>query len=225
MSNHNATPTNLSAALSELAIGNAVILTDDEDRENEGDLCIAAEHATPELINFMAIYGRGLICLSLPEDRIRELGLPLLIPEQANQTAHATPFCMPVDAREGVTTGISAADRAKTVRVALDAASKPHDLVAPGHLPVLSARSGGVLERPGHTEASVELSKLAGMTPGAVICEIMNAEGSMADAHDLQRLAKEFDLQTLSIRDLIEYLEPLSALPECPFRFAKGVGS
>lgn len=139
----------LRAALAELVAGKVIILTDDEDRENEGDLCVAAEHATPEAINFMAVHGRGLICLALPESRTRELGLSLLVPPEANQTAHSTPFCMPVDARAGVTTGISAPDRAEAVRVALAPETCPEDLVAPGHLPVLSARPGGVLERSG----------------------------------------------------------------------------
>ncbi len=204
----------LRAAVSALAKGQIIVLTDDADRENEGDLCIAAEHASPEVINFMAVHGRGLICLALPESRTRALGLSLLVPPEANQTAHATPFCMPVDARTGVTTGISAPDRAEAVRVALDPATSPGDLVAPGHLPVLSARSGGVLERSGHTEASVELSQLAGLKPGAVICEIMNHEGGMAGQHDLKRLAREFGLQTLAIRDLADYREGLSGAPE-----------
>ncbi len=205
----------LRAALSELAAGKVIILTDDEDRENEGDLCVAAEYATPEAINFMATHGRGLICLALPESRTQELGLSLLVPPEANQTAHSTPFCMPVDARKGVTTGISAPDRAEAVRVALDPSSTAEDLVAPGHLPVLSARPGGVLERSGHTEASVDLARLAGLSAGAVICEIMNHEGGMAGQHDLKRLAKAFDLKTLAIRDLANHLELASGFPEC----------
>ncbi|WP_179397141.1 3,4-dihydroxy-2-butanone-4-phosphate synthase [Marinobacter sp. ANT_B65] len=205
----------LRSALSELAAGNIIILTDDEDRENEGDLCVAAEHATPEAINFMAVHGRGLICLSLPESRVQELGLSLLVPPEANQTAHSTPFCMPVDAREGITTGISAPDRAEAVRVALDPTSKAGALIAPGHLPVLSAKSGGVMERSGHTEASVELTQLAGLRPGAVICEIMNREGGMASQHDLKRLAKEFGLTTLAIRDLVDYLQLDSRFSDC----------
>lgn len=206
---------NLKVALSELAAGRMIILTDDKGRENEGDLCIAAVHATAQAINFMALHGRGLICLSLPDRRTQELGLTLLVPPETNQTSHSTPFCMPIDARKGITTGISAPDRAEAVRIALDPASQPGDLVAPGHLPVLSARSGGVLERPGHTEASVELVQLAGLAPGAVICEIMNREGGMAGEHDLKRLAKEFGLKTLAIRDLIEFLEIRSEFPEC----------
>ncbi|MDP2609734.1 MULTISPECIES: 3,4-dihydroxy-2-butanone-4-phosphate synthase [unclassified Oceanobacter] len=205
----------LSAALSELAAGNIIILTDDEDRENEGDLCVAAEHATPEAINFMAIHGRGLICLALPESRTQTLGLSLLVAPEANQTAHATPFCMPVDARVGVTTGISAPDRAEAVRVALDPASQAGDLIAPGHLPVLSARAGGVLERSGHTEASVELAQLAGLTPGAVICEIMNYDGGMAGQSDLRQLAKEFGLKTLAIRDLVDYQAQRANFQDC----------
>jgi 3,4-dihydroxy 2-butanone 4-phosphate synthase/GTP cyclohydrolase II len=213
---------NLKVALSELAAGRMIILTDDEDRENEGDLCIAAEHATAQAINFMAFHGRGLICLSLPESRTRELGLALLVPPDVNQTAHATPFCMPVDARKGITTGISAPDRAEAVRIALDPSSQPGDLVAPGHLPVLSARSGGVLERPGHTEASVELAQLAGLASGAVVCEIMNREGGMAGEHDLKRLAKEFNLKTLAIRDLIDYVDIRSEFPECRAALVSG---
>lgn len=201
----------LSAAVAALAAGHIIVLTDDADRENEGDLCVAAEHASPEAINFMAVYGRGLICLALPESRTQALGLSLLVPPDANQTAHATPFCMPVDARHGVTTGISAPDRAEAVRVALDPNSTPGDLVAPGHLPVLSARSGGVLERAGHTEASVELSQLAGLSAGAVICEIMNHAGDMATRHDLKCLAREFGLHSLAIRDLAEYRQQRSA--------------
>lgn len=213
---------NLKVALSERAAGRMIVLTDDEGWENEGDLFIAAEHAKAQAINFMALHGRGPICPSLPDRRTQELGLTLLVPPETNQTAHATPFCMPVDARKGITTGISAPDRAEAVRITLDPGSQPGDLAAPGHLPVLSARSGGVLERPGHTEASVELVQLAGLVPGAVACEIMNREGGMAGEHDFKRLAKEFGLKTLAIRDLIEYLEIRSKSPECHAAFVAG---
>ncbi|HWP35511.1 MAG TPA: bifunctional 3,4-dihydroxy-2-butanone-4-phosphate synthase/GTP cyclohydrolase II [Thermodesulfobacteriota bacterium] len=191
--------------LADIRAGKMVILVDDEDRENEGDLCMAAEKVTPEAINFMARYGRGLLCLALTEERVRELDLPLLVDDSANTSQFGTAFCMPIDARVGVTTGISAADRATTIRVAVDDRTRPSDLVRPGHVHTLRARRGGVLVRAGQTEGSVDLARLAGLKPAAVICEIMKDDGTMARMPDLERFAAEHGLKILTIRDLVEY--------------------
>src|SRR5688500_336527 len=164
------------------------ILIDDEDRENEGDLVIPAEMATPEAVNFMARYGRGLICLAMPRERIEKLRLPLMA--QQNASRHQTAFTVSIEAREGVTTGISAADRARTVQVAIDPAMGPDDIATPGHVFPLMARDGGVLVRAGHTEAAVDIARLAGMNPAGVICEIMNDDGSMARLPDLVKFAQ-----------------------------------
>ena len=165
-------------ALDEIRTGRMLVVVDDEDRENEGDLTAAAEKVTPEMINFMAVHGRGLICLALPPERCDALQLPLMTPR--NTSRFGTAFCESIDARDGVTTGISASDRARTVRVVMDAAATPADLARPGHIFPLRAREGGVLVRAGQTEASVDLARLAGLTPGGLICEVMREDGSMA---------------------------------------------
>jgi 3,4-dihydroxy 2-butanone 4-phosphate synthase/GTP cyclohydrolase II len=190
-------------AIEEIRQGRMIILVDDEDRENEGDLCCAAEKVTPEIINFMAKYGRGLICLSLTPERCEELNLPLQAPE--NTSRFETAFCVSIDAREGITTGISAADRARTIRTAIDPRTRPSDLVRPGHIFPLRAREGGVLVRAGQTEASVDLARLAGLTPAGVICEIMNGDGTMARLPQLITFARRFGLKIVTVADLIRY--------------------
>ena len=183
--------------------GKIVILVDDEDRENEGDLCMAAELATPETINFMAKYGRGLICVTLTEKRADELNLPPMVDD--NTSLYRTAFTISIDARDGVTTGISASDRAKTILTCVDENARPDDLVRPGHIFPLRARDGGVLVRTGQTEGSVDLSRLAGLKPAGIICEIMNEDGSMARMPDLEVFAKEHGLMIVTIADIIEY--------------------
>ena len=183
--------------------GRMVILVDDEDRENEGDLLIPAQHATPEAINFMARFGRGLICLAMERERVEQLGLPLM--SQRNATRHQTAFTVSIEAREGVTTGISAADRAHTIKVATDPARGAQDIVTPGHIFPLVARDGGVLVRTGHTEAAVDIARLAGLNAAGVICEIMNEDGTMARRDDLIRFAQLHGLKIGTIRDLIAY--------------------
>jgi 3,4-dihydroxy 2-butanone 4-phosphate synthase/GTP cyclohydrolase II len=183
--------------------GRMFILVDDEDRENEGDLVIPAQWATPEAINFMAKHARGLICLALTRERVEQLGLKLMA--QNNGTRHQTAFTVSIEAREGVTTGISAADRARTVSVAIDPSCGPQDIVTPGHVFPLVARDGGTLERTGHTEAAVDLARLAGLTPAGVICEIMNDDGTMARRNDLISFAQRHNLKIGTIADLIAY--------------------
>ncbi len=183
--------------------GRMFILVDDEDRENEGDIVIPAQMATPEVINFMARHARGLICLAMTRERIEELGLPLMA--NKNGTRMQTAFTVSIEAREGVTTGISAADRARTVSVAIDPSCGPQDIVTPGHVFPLMARDGGVLERTGHTEAAVDIARLAGLHPAGVICEIMNDDGSMARRDDLIRFAQLHGLKIGTIADLIAY--------------------
>ena len=183
--------------------GRMFILVDDEDRENEGDLIIPAQMATPEKINFMARYGRGLICLALTKRRVDELGLDLM--SRNNGTRHETAFTTSIEARDGVTTGISAADRARTVSVAIDASKGADDIVTPGHIFPLVAREGGVLVRAGHTEAAVDIARLAGLNPSGVICEIMAEDGSMARLDNLMRFARLHGLKIGTIRDLIAY--------------------
>jgi 3,4-dihydroxy 2-butanone 4-phosphate synthase/GTP cyclohydrolase II len=183
--------------------GEFVIIVDDEDRENEGDLCIAAEKVTPETINFMAKFGRGLICLALTEERCHELELPLMV--EQNTAPYGTAFTVSIEARGRVTTGISAYDRSETVRVAIDPKSRPADLLRPGHVFPLRAKKGGVLKRAGQTEASVDLATIAGMTPAAVICEIMNEDGTMARLPDLQEFAVKHNLKIISVADIIKY--------------------
>jgi len=190
-------------ALEDIRQGKMVILVDDEDRENEGDLTMAAEKVTPEAINFMAKYGRGLICLSLTEERINELRLPMMVSE--NTSRFQTAFTVSIDARCGVTTGISAADRATTILTAVDDRTRPEDLVSPGHVFPLRARKGGVLVRAGQTEGSVDLARLAGLKPAGVICEIMNDDGTMARMPELQVFAKQHGLKIITIADLIKY--------------------
>jgi 3,4-dihydroxy 2-butanone 4-phosphate synthase/GTP cyclohydrolase II len=183
--------------------GEFVIIVDDEDRENEGDLCIAAERVTAETINFMAKFGRGLICLALTEERCAELDLPLMV--ENNTTNFGTAFTVSIEARGRVTTGISAADRAETVRVAIDAKTRPYDLARPGHVFPLRARKGGVLKRAGQTEASVDLAVISGVMPAAVICEIMNEDGTMARLPDLKEFAIHHGLKIISVADIIKY--------------------
>ena len=192
-------------AIAEIRAGKMVILVDDEDRENEGDLCMAAELVTPDAINFMARYGRGLICLPLTEDQVARLDLPMMQPVGRKGPPLGTAFTVSVEARNGVTTGISSADRAHTVRVAASPEARPDDLVTPGHVFPLRARNGGVLVRTGQTEGSVDLARLAGLTPAGVICEIMNDDGTMARMPDLERFAAQHGLLILSIADLIQY--------------------
>ncbi|MDX2032861.1 MAG: 3,4-dihydroxy-2-butanone-4-phosphate synthase [Blastocatellia bacterium] len=192
-------------AIEEYRAGRMVIIVDDEDRENEGDLCCAAEKVTPEIINFMAREGRGLICLPLTEERCDELNLPLQVSERENGSGFGTAFTISIEARVGVTTGISAADRATTILTAANPNSKATDLVRPGHIFPLRARRGGVLMRPGQTEASVDLARIAKLTPAAVICEIMNDDGTMARLPELERFAAKHDLRIISIADLIRY--------------------
>lgn len=190
-------------ALEDYKAGKMVILVDDEDRENEGDLAMAAEKVTPELINFMAKYGRGLICLSLTEKRLRELELPLMVND--NTSLYETGFTVSIDAVENTSTGISASDRAVTILKAVDENCKPSDLGRPGHIFPLRALDGGVLRRVGQTEGSVDLARLAGLKPAAVICEIMNDDGSMARMPELNKFAEEHDLCIVSIADIIRY--------------------
>ncbi len=183
--------------------GKMFILVDDEDRENEGDLVIPAQMATPDVINFMAKYGRGLICLPLTSERVKELNLPLM--SQHNDSRHYTPFTVSIEAREGVTTGISASDRARTIAVAIDPTKQSSDVVSPGHIFPLEARPGGTLARAGHTEAAVDISRLAGLNPSGVICEIMNEDGTMARLSDLIPFAQHHGLKIATIADLIAY--------------------
>jgi 3,4-dihydroxy 2-butanone 4-phosphate synthase / GTP cyclohydrolase II len=190
-------------AIEAIARGKMVILVDDEDRENEGDLVMAAELVTPEAINFMAKYGRGLICLTLTEERLRQLDIPMMV--QENTSSFGTAFTVSIEARHGVSTGISAKDRAHTIKVAIGDDSKPQDLTRPGHVFPLRARKGGVLVRTGQTEGSVDLARLAGLKPAGVICEIMNDDGTMARRADLEKFAADHDIIILSIAELIEH--------------------
>src|SRR6266852_9763024 len=190
-------------AVEEIRQGRMIVLVDDEDRENEGDLAMAAEKITPEAINFMAKYGRGLICLTLTEDRCDELRLPLMSP--INTSVHGTAFCEAIDARVGVSTGISASDRAITVLTAIDPKTRPQDLARPGHIFPLRARNGGVLVRAGQTEASVDLARIAGLTPASVNCEIMGDDGTMSRVPQLVEFCKEHNLKMLTVADLIRY--------------------
>ncbi|HMU55510.1 MAG TPA: bifunctional 3,4-dihydroxy-2-butanone-4-phosphate synthase/GTP cyclohydrolase II [Nitrospira sp.] len=190
-------------ALRDIKKGRFVILVDDEDRENEGDLVIAAEKVTPQAVNFMARHARGLICLALTPERVEELQLPQQVVE--NTATFGTAFTVSIDARKGVTTGISAADRATTIHVAIDPKSKPTDLARPGHIFPLKAQKGGVLKRAGQTEGSVDLARLAGLTPAGAICEIMNEDGTMARVPELAKFAKAHKLKMVTIKALIEY--------------------
>ncbi|MBY0470898.1 bifunctional 3,4-dihydroxy-2-butanone-4-phosphate synthase/GTP cyclohydrolase II [bacterium] len=190
-------------ALEYIRTGKMVILVDDEQRENEGDLVLAAEKVTPEAINFMAKNARGLICLALESQRVDELQLPMMT--QQNRSPKETAFTVSIEAKHGVTTGISAYDRAHTVRVAVDPSRGPQDLVSPGHIFPLRAQNGGVLVRAGHTEGSVDLARMAGCTPAAVICEVMNDDGTMARLKDLQEFGLKYGIPIISIKDVISY--------------------
>ncbi|WP_457575100.1 bifunctional 3,4-dihydroxy-2-butanone-4-phosphate synthase/GTP cyclohydrolase II [Desulfolithobacter sp.] len=189
--------------IEDIKAGKMIILVDDEDRENEGDLCMAAEAVTPEAINFMATYGRGLICLAMSPDIIEQLQLPMMV--QNNQSQYGTGFTISIEARTGVTTGISAADRARTIEAAVNPDAKPSDIVSPGHIFPLRAREGGVLVRTGQTEGSVDLARLAGMRTAGIICEIMNEDGTMARMPDLEKFAEKHGLKIATIADLVAY--------------------
>jgi len=195
--------TDVSAAIEEIRAGRMVVVVDDEDRENEGDLTLAAEKVTPEAINFMAKYGRGLVCLALTEERLDHLRIPPMSAE--NTSNYGTAFCEAIDARQGVTTGISAYDRARTIAVAIDPATRPADLARPGHIFPLRARKGGVLVRAGQTEASVDLARMAGLLPAGVICEIMRDDGTMARIPDLIEFCETHGTKMLTVAELIRY--------------------
>jgi 3,4-dihydroxy 2-butanone 4-phosphate synthase/GTP cyclohydrolase II len=199
-------------AIEEIRQGRMVVVCDDEDRENEGDLTMAAQFATPEAINFMAKEARGLICLALPPERCDELGLNLMAAK--NETPLQTAFTVAIEAREGVTTGISAADRARTIQVAVDPGASPRDLVQPGHVFPLKAKAGGVLERTGQTEAAVDLARLAGLNPAGVICEVMNEDGTMARVPDLIPYCERHGLKMITVADLIAYRRRTEKLVE-----------
>ncbi len=192
-------------ALEDFRQGKMVILVDDEDRENEGDIALAAEKCTPELINFMAKYARGLICLAIDGKKAKELDLPLMVEQKDNDSPFGTGFTISIDAREGISTGISAADRSHTILTAIRDVAVPNDLVRPGHIFPLRAQDGGVLVRTGQTEGSVDLARLAGLKPAGIICEIMNDDGSMARMPDLEIFAKEHGLRIVSVADIIRY--------------------
>jgi 3,4-dihydroxy 2-butanone 4-phosphate synthase/GTP cyclohydrolase II len=197
-------PAPLERALRQLQAGGMVIVCDDPDREDEGDLCMAAEFVTAKAVTFMACQARGLICLSLPEERCEELELPLMVP--ARNGSDATGFCVSIEAATGVTTGISAADRARTIQVAVDPATGPDDLVRPGHVFPLRARTRGVLERRGQTEAAVDLTRLAGLTPGGVLCEVMNDDGTMARGPQLLAFSRRHTLPVVTVDEIATYL-------------------
>ncbi len=201
------------SAIEDIKQGKLVIVVDDEDRENEGDFITAAHNTTPEVINFMSKYGRGLICVSLPENRCDELALDLMV--NKNTALHETPFTVSIDLLgHGCTTGISAQDRAKTIQALIDPNTKPEDLGRPGHIFPLRAKQGGVLRRSGHTEAAIDLARLAGFEPAGVLVEIMNEDGSMARLPQLKIIAKQFNLKIISIRDLIAYRLKMDSLIE-----------
>lgn len=200
------------AAIDDVRAGKFVILVDDEDRENEGDLCLAAERVTPEAVNFMAVHGRGLVCLTLSEEQVKRLELPMMGAPGHRTARLGTAFTVSIEAREGVTTGISAADRAHTIRVAASPGARPEDVVVPGHVFPLQARRGGVLVRAGQTEGSVDLARLAGLSPAGVICEIIRDDGEMARLPDLEKFAERHQLSILTIADLIAYRLQTEAL-------------
>ena len=210
-------------AIRDIREGRFVVVVDDEDRENEGDLTIAAARVTPEAINFMARYGRGLICMPMTEERLKELEIPLMV--QNNTSPYNTAFCVSIEARKNVSTGISAADRAHTARVAIDPRTRPHDLTRPGHMFPLRAVKGGVLKRAGQTEAAVDLARLAGLYPAGIICEIMNEDGSMARIHDLIAFSRRHGIRMITVADLIshrmrtERLVSRVAQPALPTRY------
>jgi 3,4-dihydroxy 2-butanone 4-phosphate synthase/GTP cyclohydrolase II len=214
-------------AIAEIAAGRMIIVCDDEDRENEGDLTMAAEFVTPEDINFMARHGRGLICLPMTEERCDDLNLPLMVGADSNTARFGTAFCVSIEARHHVTTGISAADRAATVRAAIDPEARPQDLARPGHMFPLRARKGGVLRRAGQTEAAVDLARLADCYPAGVICEVMNEDGTMSRVPDLEKFQAEHGIKMITIADLITYrmkhesLVTRAASPRMPTRFGE----
>jgi 3,4-dihydroxy 2-butanone 4-phosphate synthase/GTP cyclohydrolase II len=192
-------------AIADIRAGKMVVVVDDEDRENEGDLTIAAEKVTPDVINFMARHGRGLVCLPMTGQRLDELRIPLMVRDEANDAKFGTAFCVPIEAKRGTTTGISAADRAQTILTAIDPATKPSDLARPGHMFPLRAQDGGVLVRAGQTEAAVDLTRLAGLKPAGVICEIMEEDGTMRRVPSLERFCEEHGLRLITVKDLIRY--------------------
>jgi 3,4-dihydroxy 2-butanone 4-phosphate synthase/GTP cyclohydrolase II len=213
MTTDKASPFNsIDEAIEDVKQGKMIVIVDDEDRENEGDLMIAAESCTPEAVNFMAKYGRGLICLTLTEQRTAQLGLPMMV--QENQAQFGTPFTVSIDAKKDITTGISAADRAKTIAVTMDPEATQYDLVMPGHIFPLRAKDGGVLVRAGQTEGSVDIARLAGLKPAGVICEIMNDDGTMARVPELSKFVKKHKLKMITIKDLMEYRLNSEALVE-----------
>lgn len=191
--------------LEDIKSGKAVILVDDEDRENEGDLIVAADYITPQMVNFMAVEARGLICLSLTSGQIARLGLPLMTKDEGNRSPHQTAFTVSIEAAKGVSTGISAADRALTIKVASNPTATPDDIIVPGHVFPIRAQEGGVLKRAGHTEASVDLARMAGLNPAAVICEIMNPDGTMARLPELIQFARKHNIKIGTIESLIRY--------------------
>jgi 3,4-dihydroxy 2-butanone 4-phosphate synthase / GTP cyclohydrolase II len=192
-------------AIEDIRRGKLVVVVDDEDRENEGDLTCAAERVTPDVINFMTRFGRGLVCLPLTGERLDQLRVPLMVQDEDNSARLRTAMCVPIGAKQGTTTGISAADRARTVQVAIDPNTRPSDLSRPGHIVPLRAQDGGVLVRAGHTEAAVDLARLAGLAPAGVICEIMDDDGTMARAARLTRFCREHGLRMITIKDLIQH--------------------
>ena len=192
-------------AIDDIRQGRMVVVVDDEDRENEGDLTVAAEKVTPEVVNFMARYGRGLICLPMTGERLDELRIPLMVRDEQNDAKFGTAFCVPVEAKKGTTTGISASDRAQTVLTAIDPDTKPTDLARPGHMFPLRAGDGGVLVRAGQTEAAVDLARLAGLYPAGVICEVMDEDGTMARGPRLEAFCREHGLKLVTIKDLIQH--------------------
>jgi 3,4-dihydroxy 2-butanone 4-phosphate synthase / GTP cyclohydrolase II len=194
-----------SELIEDIKAGKMVILVDDEDRENEGDLVVAADYITPQMVNFMAVEGRGLVCLSLTSEQIDRLGLPLMVKDETNRAPNRTAFTVSIEAARGVSTGISAADRALTIKVAANPSAKPEDVIVPGHVFPIRAQDGGVLKRAGHTEASVDLVRLAGLNPAAVICEIMNPDGTMARFPQLMAFAEKHNVKIGSIEEMIRF--------------------
>lgn len=197
--------TSLESALEALRAGKPIILVDDEARENEGDLILSAEKATPESINFMIQHGSGIVCVTLTQGQADRLELPLMVPKKSSNSHFVAAFTVSIEAATGVTTGVSAADRARTIQIAANPNSKPEDLSRPGHVFPLRAQKGGVLVRPGHTEGSVDLMRLAGLTQAGVLCELMNPDGTMARMPEIIQFAKQHNLVILSIQDLITY--------------------
>jgi 3,4-dihydroxy 2-butanone 4-phosphate synthase/GTP cyclohydrolase II len=210
---HTSSFSRIEAAVAAMRVGQMVIVVDDEDRENEGDLTIAAEKITPQAINFMAQYGRGLICLAMTPERLDALEIPLMVSQ--NSSRFETAFCVSIEARDSTTTGISAADRAATVLAAIDPSTKPSDLVRPGHVFPLRARGAGVLVRAGQTEAAVDLARLAGLHPAGVICEIMNKDGTMARVPQLSRFARRHNMPLITVKDLITYRMRTESVVRC----------